>query len=419
MVQVDTQNLEFDSISLPLWDHHRILVRVQYTLEKACYNFAQRLLSGLLEREGWDCAEAVELNQWARTLLVYHHELSLDHAKDMTRPLSSLMDSIIQLRHDAVHRVRLSSSALLQHLANAELLARLLQDDTCSRSMSIIRQKTQEAIERLVRNKQLLDGRLADIKREFAAKRAELERQEAALLEAAVNQHEVPMVSASGSLHRLSDDHVGTTEEVHAPWLRVYDSDLPDDGSSGPEDTTSQSLESEATKVIDDDADVISPPPMHPVSIPAVDEALLEPIIHPEQQEAEKIENKRVEVVDVEESELDDHESDQKHPLDPPPLDQDDTATDTEESSEGHGKCLEQAGVSDWEDSKLQDNDEEVFYEPSTSLASTCVDETVSDALEAHPESPIDDQTRVIDWNPDGSERKRQRIAHHMRNLIF
>ena len=174
--------------------------------------------------------------------------------------------------------------------------------------------------------------------------------------------------------------------------------------------------------MIDDDADVISPPPMHPVSIPAVDEVLMEPVIHPEQQEAEKNEKNglsRVEVVNVEESELDDHESDQKHPLDPPPLDQDDTATDTEESSEGHGNCLEKADISDWEGSKLQDNDEEVFYEPSTSLASTCVDEASSDALEAHPESPIGDQTRVIDWNPDGSERKRQRIAYHMRNLIL
>ncbi|KAI4957102.1 hypothetical protein J4E86_005575 [Alternaria arbusti] len=399
----------FDSVALPLWDQHRILVRVQYTLEKACFDFAQERLVGILQREGWDCAEAVELNQWARTLLIYRDELKLDDMKDDVEPLPGLMESIIQLRHNAVHRVRLSSSGLLQHLTDAVLLAQLLHDDKCCKFLSNIRQRTHNAIEELVRNKQLLDGRLADIKREFAAKRAELERQEAALLEAAVNEHKIPMVSVSGSLHRLSDDHGSNTEQVHAPWLRVYDTDLPDDGSSGPEDTTSQSPESEATKVIDDDADVVSSPSMHPVPTTPVDDVLLEPVIHPEHQEVEKDEDNDlpiVEMIPIEESKLEYHESDQEHPLDPPPLDQDDTTTDTEEAMEGHGKSLEKADASDWEDSGFQDNDEEIFYEPSTNLAFGCGDGAVSDALEAHYESPIDDQIRITPWIEDGSELK-------------
>ena len=126
-----------------------------------------------------------------------------------------------------------------------------------------------------------------------------------------------------------------------------------------------------------------------------------------------------METIPIVESKLNDHESDQEHALDPPPLEQDDTTTDTEEAMEGHVKSLEKADASDWEDSKFQDNEEEIFYEPSTSLASACVDEAVSDALEAHQESPTDDQIRVIAWDPDGSEKKRQRVAYHMRNLIL
>ncbi|KAI4666712.1 uncharacterized protein J4E79_002752 [Alternaria viburni] len=391
---------------LPLWDQHRILVRIQYTLEKACFDFAQEKLVGLLQREGWDCAEAVELNQWARTLLIYREELKLDDMEDDVKPLPGLMESIIQLRHNAVHRVRLASSELLQHLTDAVLLAQLLHDEKCGKFLSNIRQMTHDAIEELVRNKQLLDGRLADIKTEFAAKRAELERQEAALLEAAVKEHKTPMVSVSGSLHRLSDDHGGTTEEVHATWLRVYNADLPDDGSSGPEDTTSQSPESEVINVIDDDADVISPPPMHPVPTPPVDDVLLASVVQPKHQEVEKDE----ETILIEESKLDDHESDQEDSLNPPPLDQDDTATDTEEATEGHGNSLEKAHASNWEDSKFQENEEEIFYEPSTSLASACVDEAVSDALEVHHESPFDDQIRITPWIEDGSETKAQRL---------
>lgn len=408
--------LEFDSVSLPLWDQHRILVRVQYTLEKSCYDFAQKQLSGLLEREGWDCAEAVELNQWARTLLIHPQELNLDDVKDTAQSLPSLMESIIQLRHNAVHRVRLSSSELLQHLTDAVLLAQLLHDSKCGKFLSNIRQRTHDAIEELVRNKQLLDERLTDIKREFAAKRAELERQEATLLEAAVREHKRPTVSISGTLHRLSDDHDGTTEEVHAPWLRVYDADLPDDGSSGPEDTTRQIPENEAIKVIDEDADVISSTPMHPVPTPPVEDVLLDPVIHPEQQQAEKNEDNSLstmEEVPPEKSRLDDHESDQERPLDPPPLDQDDTATDTEEATEGLGKSLEKADASDREDSTFQDNDEEVFYEPSTSLAPTCVDEAENDVSEAHHESPIDDHIRITPWKDCYKElRQRTRAAN-------
>ena len=412
-VQASSHTQSFDSVALPLWDQHRILVRVQYTLEKACFDFAQERLVGLLHREGWDCAEAVELNQWARTLLIYREEFKLDDMKEDVKPLPSLMESIIQLRHNAVHRVRLSSSGLLEHLTDAVLLAQLLQDDKCGKFLSNVRQRTHDAIEELLRNKQLLDGRLADIKTEFAAKRAELERQEAALLEAAVNDHQVPMVSVSGSLHRLSDDHGSTTEQVHAPWLCVYDADLSDDGSPGPEDTTSQSPEDEAIKVIDNDADVTSPPPIHPVPTPPVDDGLLEPVVQPKHQEVENDEDNDpsiVETIPMGESKLDHHESDKENSLDPPPLDQDDTVTDTEEASEGHVKSPEKADVSDWEDSKFQDIDEEVFYEPSTSLASAYVDEAVSDALEAHHESPFDDQIRITPWIEDGSDRKAQRL---------
>ncbi|KAI4949222.1 hypothetical protein J4E91_005686 [Alternaria rosae] len=406
----------FDSVALPLWDQHRILVRVQYTLEKACFDFAQEKLVELLHREGWDCAEAVELNQWARTLLSYREELKLNDMKDDVKLLPSLMESIIQLRHNAVHRVRLSSSELLQHLTDAALLAQLLHDDKCGKFLSNIRQRTQDAIEELLRNQQSLDGRLADIKKEFAAKRAELERQEATLLKVAVKEHKRPTVSVSGSLHWLSDDHDGTTEEVHASWLRAYDADIPDDGSSGPEDTTRQSPEDEAIKVIDDDADVISPTPMHPVPTEPVDDVLLEPVIHAEQQQAEKIEDNSlsaIEEVPPEKIKLDDHKSDQERLLDFLLLDQDDTATDTEEATEGHGKSLEKADSSDREDSMFQDYDEEVFYDPSTSLASMCVDEAENDVSEAHHESPMDDQTRITPWKDYYKElRQRTRAAN-------
>jgi len=370
----------------------------------------------LLHREGWDCAEAVELNQWARTLLIYREELKLDDMNDDVKPLPSLMESITQLRHNAVHRVRLSSSGLLQHLTDAVLLAQLLHDGECSKFIATIQQRTQNALEELVHSKQVLDGRLATIKKEFAAKRAELERQEAALLDAAVKEHKRPTISVSGALNQLSEEHCGAAGGTHAPWLCEYDAALPDNESFGSEGvnqrTTSRSSEDENTEVTDDASDTVSPPPAHAVPTPPFDDSLIELVVHPDQQ-ADKEENdgpSTTEEVPVEESKLDNHESDQEHSLDPPPLVEDDTATDTEEVMEGHRKSLEKPDASEWEDSGFQDNDDEIFYEPSTNLASGCVDEAVSDALEAHHESPSDDQIRITPWIEDGSERKGQRL---------
>lgn len=236
-----------DSVLLPLWDQHRLLVRTQYTLEKACFSFAERELGGLLQREGWDCAEAVELNQWARTLSNNREVLHLADANDSGKPLTTILDWITQLRHDAVHRVRLSSSNLLQRMTAAVLLARLLQDDECGKVVSHIRQKTQTAIEEMVRNKQSLDTKLAQIKEEFAAKKAELERQENALLEAAVKEHKKPVTSVSRILDQWSDGF-GDTAAIHAFWKHESDSAPLDHESPGSESTTETDIATSATE---------------------------------------------------------------------------------------------------------------------------------------------------------------------------
>jgi hypothetical protein len=407
----------FNSVALPLWDQHRLLVRVQYTLEKACFAFAQKNLGGLLQREGWDCAEAVELNRWARPLLLYREELRLDDVKDITKPLPILMDSITQLRHNAVHRVQLSSSGLLQHLTDAGLLAQLLQDGECTKMVSTIRQKTQDAFEELVRNKQLLDGRLANIKKDFAAKRAELERQEAALLEAAVKEHKRPVISVSGSLGGQSDGIGSTTEEAHAPWLRVYDAARPDNESSASEGmdepTAKPRLEDEATNATD--GDVASSTPVLPVPPQPVDGDLIEPVMHPGQQEVKRSENKGLpiegNIPTHSESEFDDYESTQKHPLDLPLLNQERMATNTGNATEEHEKELEISDVSDWEDANFQDCDPEALYEPSTSLASTCVGKSENDAEEAHHESPNEDEICTRPGQVEDETRTNQSVA--------
>ena len=222
-------------------------MKIQYALEKACFTFAQKRLKCLVQKEKWDCAEAVELQRWAKVLFMYREELNIEDVKDVGKPLPILLDAIAQLRNDAVHRIRLSSSGILQHMTNAGLLSRLVQDEECSKLMSTIRTKTHDAIGKLVRNKQLLDDKMSKIKKDFAAKRAELERQETALLEAAVREHEEPKISVSGDLDQVSDDLSGTGS-TNAPWKYGCDPTLSENKPASSADTVRMHMNASASK---------------------------------------------------------------------------------------------------------------------------------------------------------------------------
>lgn len=170
----------------------------------------------------------MELNWWPKVLLTYPEDCDLNGLNEFDKSLPNLLDSISQLRHDTVHRVRLSSNEILQHLTDAVMFAQLLKDDECSEFISTIRRRAQDAIEELVRNKAILDRKLDDIKNGFTAKRAELDRQEAAALEAAAREHVKPTIYASGSLNSSHDD-TGDIDAIQAPWKHVCDSAVLDD----------------------------------------------------------------------------------------------------------------------------------------------------------------------------------------------
>ena len=170
-------------VYLPYQTQHQLLIKVQAILESACYNFGLRKLKDVIEREGWDCPERVELNIWARTLLSNQSRFQETDLKRSGKPFSELSDSISHLRHTAVHRLRISANALEQFLVDAESLSQLFQDDNCTRRLTRLRRETQVTIEDLKRNKDLLESKLNSDLKKIAEERAELDRREDLLVE--------------------------------------------------------------------------------------------------------------------------------------------------------------------------------------------------------------------------------------------
>ncbi|KAI1112899.1 hypothetical protein F5Y14DRAFT_240712 [Nemania sp. NC0429] len=164
-------------VYLPLRAQHRILTSVQFILEDACFEFAQRAMPDILERNKWDCSEAAELNIWAAEFLRRESEFS-GRQDDIGKPLPQLFRSLSDIRNAAVHRIGVSARGLEQFLLNAESLATLLGDTTRLKPLSELRRNIQQTVEELERNKHLLGSKLKGKLDRIAAQRAELDRAE-------------------------------------------------------------------------------------------------------------------------------------------------------------------------------------------------------------------------------------------------
>ncbi|CAI6342436.1 unnamed protein product [Periconia digitata] len=155
-------------VYLPFNVQHRLLVNVQTLLEKACFSFAQERLHGVLQEEGWECSEAVELNRWCKIFLDYEIEFSRDEMASIPKPLPILLKSIAQLRHTAVHRLHIVAKKVLQFIIDGELLANLVQSHENAHVISEIRQQTTNTIKELKRNKDMLQLKQVEVGERFA-----------------------------------------------------------------------------------------------------------------------------------------------------------------------------------------------------------------------------------------------------------
>ncbi|KAK3936165.1 hypothetical protein QBC46DRAFT_461632 [Diplogelasinospora grovesii] len=151
---------------------HQLLTKVQDILEQACFDFGRQAMPDILRKNGWDCPEAAELNLWTAEFQQQQSEFA-DKQGGAGKPLDKLFRSVADIRHAAVHRIRVSARGIEQFILDAESLATLLGDAVRLKSLTDLRRGTQLAIEELERNKHL-----SEIRKNIAIQRAELARLE-------------------------------------------------------------------------------------------------------------------------------------------------------------------------------------------------------------------------------------------------
>jgi hypothetical protein len=154
----------------------------------------------VMERERWDCPQAVELNTWARILCSNQDRFRQADPEGLGKPFAELLDSLSHLRHTAVHRLRVSANGLEQFLVDAETLAQLLQDDNCAKRLTGLRRDTQLTIGELKRNKDLLESKLKSKLQKIADQRAELDRLEHLAVEEMIREDKEYQTLAGANL---------------------------------------------------------------------------------------------------------------------------------------------------------------------------------------------------------------------------
>jgi hypothetical protein len=144
------------------------------------------------------------------------------------------------IRHAAVHRIRVSARGIEQFIRDAESLAALLENDLCQNKLTRLRRETQMVTEEFERNKHVLGSKLDDTLNKIALERAKLDRlEEAAIedmakedkeyqnfagtsLEEAIMDSKMPMVVAEDDMTSDVDDTDSLTgsEQTSLPMVR-------------------------------------------------------------------------------------------------------------------------------------------------------------------------------------------------------
>ncbi|KAI9154950.1 hypothetical protein HJFPF1_07511 [Paramyrothecium foliicola] len=165
--------------NLPYKAQYSLLVAAQSYLEHACFEFAQQHFSDLLVENSWDCPEAVELNLFAKKLNRRKQDAK---AKSSSGGLLTpkLITSIIELRHAAVHRQRLSAHTLNIFLRECEEFLTFLGDTTRYQKVSGLRQDAHRILVDLDRDEKAADAVLETKREEIEAARRELQQLELA-----------------------------------------------------------------------------------------------------------------------------------------------------------------------------------------------------------------------------------------------
>ncbi len=181
----------------------------------------EKWLPQIITKEGWEGPESGELTKWTKLLRKQSREIPESATcKVAGSDWKQALAGCNQLRHTAVHRLKITAKRILNLLDHASTLAKTLDDARRSSWIETIRDRLESNIDDIIRNKHLLESKLSDELQVLAKGRAELDQLERIAVENMTKSDKIYLaVVGSGledllmQLDRGSDDASGDIEE--------------------------------------------------------------------------------------------------------------------------------------------------------------------------------------------------------------
>lgn len=131
-----------------------------------------------LERNGWDCAAAVELTKWTRPPFRWTSQIPEDALQLTDLKLESILSKVVRIRHTAVHRLPTTARGVCDLVRIAKKLAEALGDSLRTSQLESLHHDLQDKIQILEFNKNVLEENLACQLRNIEEERELLNRRE-------------------------------------------------------------------------------------------------------------------------------------------------------------------------------------------------------------------------------------------------
>jgi hypothetical protein len=141
-------------------------VKAQNLLEDCLFKFGTSKMQEVVKDKGWDCAQCVELNDWVKILRRRKNLLNNLNRGTSGRPLSTVLGSLVQLRHTAVHRQRVTALEVQLFLEDAKSLLDLLDDREAAKEISNVHRSLSDYLKDLSAHSSSNEEKLRVIARE-------------------------------------------------------------------------------------------------------------------------------------------------------------------------------------------------------------------------------------------------------------
>jgi hypothetical protein len=197
---------------LPYAAQHKIICSLQASLEEVCFAYMKRKIPKVLRetQKQWaiDSPHALELNSYI--YMIRKKQLGLEATGlGNSRSMHDLYESMIALRHHAVHRTRVNIQALRQWTSDASIFAATLGDSTAAAKYAPLDEYLEVQYRRIEADRREAEDRLLATVKDLAKKRAELDRVE------------------REAMRRFEEEHKQSSERVLVDLDRVIDASDP------------------------------------------------------------------------------------------------------------------------------------------------------------------------------------------------